>query len=257
MAKIVSIINQKGGVGKTTTAVNLAAAVGDTGKRVLLVDIDPQGNSTSGFGVNKRSIAHSTYDMLINGVSAKECTVVTKFKNVSILPSDMNLAGAEVEMIAIENRESLLKKALLEVWADYDYIFLDCPPSLGIITINALCASDTFLVPMQCEYYSLEGLAQLISTVRQVKRLYNPHIDMEGVLFTMYDGRLNLTQQVASEVKKAFPQKVYSTAIPKNVRLSEAPSFGEPAMYYDRSSKGAKAYTDFAEEFIKKSERKQ
>ena len=254
MAKIISIINQKGGVGKTTTAVNLSASVGAMGKKVLLVDIDPQGNSTSGFGVNKRNIEKSTYDMLINGASAKECTVVTKFKNVSILPSDMNLAGAEVEMIAIENRESLLKKALLEVWGEYDYIFLDCPPSLGIITINALCASDTFLVPMQCEYYSLEGLAQLISTVRQVKRLYNPHIEMEGVLFTMYD-RLNLTQQVASEVKRAFPQKVYSTAIPKNVRLSEAPSFGEPAMYYDRSSKGARAYEDFAKEFIKKSER--
>ena len=255
MAKIVSVINQKGGVGKTTTAVNLTAAVGAAGFRTLLVDIDPQGNSTSGFGVNKRNISKSTYDILVNGVSAKECLVTTKFKNVSILPSDMNLAGAEVEMIAIENRESLLKKALLEIWQDFDFIFLDCPPSLGIITINALCASDTFLVPMQCEYYSLEGLAQLIATVRQVKRLYNPHIEMEGVLFTMYDGRLNLTQQVASEVKKAFPQKVYSVAIPKNVRLSEAPSFGEPVMYYDRASKGAAAYEEFAKEFLRQNRR--
>lgn len=255
MAKIVSVINQKGGVGKTTTAVNLTAAVGAAGFRTLLVDIDPQGNSTSGFGVNKRNISKSTYDILVNGVSAKECLVTTKFKNVSILPSDMNLAGAEVEMIAIENRESLLKTALLEIWQDFDFIFLDCPPSLGIITINALCASDTFLVPMQCEYYSLEGLAQLIATVRQVKRLYNPHIEMEGVLFTMYDGRLNLTQQVASEVKKAFPQKVYSVAIPKNVRLSEAPSFGEPVMYYDRASKGAAAYEEFAKEFLRQNRR--
>jgi chromosome partitioning protein len=253
MAKIVSVINQKGGVGKTTTAVNLTAAVGALGKKVLLVDIDPQGNSTSGFGINKRNIENSAYDALLNGVPAKDCIVRTRFENVSVLPSDMNLAGAEVEMIALENRESLLKKALTQVYGDYDFIFLDCPPSLGIITINALCASDTFLVPMQCEYYSLEGLAQLIATVRQVKRLYNPHIEMEGVLFTMYDSRLNLTQQVAAEVKKAFPKKVYSTAIPKNVRLSEAPSYGEPAMYYDRSSKGAKAYNDFAKEFLKKS----
>ena len=255
MAKVISIINQKGGVGKTTTAVNLAAAVGALGKKVLLADIDPQGNSTSGFGVEKRNITNSTYDMLINSVPVKDCLIKTKFENVSILPSDINLAGAEVEMIEIKNRESLLKKALVDVYEDFDFIFLDCPPSLGMITINALCASDSFLVPMQCEYYSLEGLAQLIATVRQVKRLYNPYIDMEGVVFTMYDGRLNLTQQVAAEVKKAFPKMVYSTAIPKNVRLSEAPSFGEPIMYYDRSSKGAKAYKEFAEEFLKRNKK--
>ena len=193
--------------------------------------------------------------MLINGVKASEVVMKTKFRNVDLLPSDMNLAGAEVEMIGMDSRESLLKKALTDVWEDYDYIFLDCPPSLGIITINALCASDTFLVPIQCEYYALEGLAQLMSTVRQIKRLYNPSIELEGVLLTMYDGRLNLTSQVVAEVKKFFPQKVYKSTIPRNVRLSEAPSFGEPVMYYDRNSKGAAAYADFAEECIKKQAR--
>ncbi|MBQ5995639.1 MAG: ParA family protein [Clostridia bacterium] len=252
MAKTVSVINQKGGVGKTTTAVNLSAAIGALGKKVLLVDIDPQGNSTSGYGINKRDIKSSTYDVLINGAKASEVLINTKFKNVDIMPSDMNLAGAEVEMIGLEKREGLIKHALAEIWESYDYIFLDCPPSLGLITINALCASDTFLVPIQCEYYALEGLAQLMSTVRQIKRLYNPHIELEGVLLTMYDGRLNLTNQVVDEVKKFFPKKVYSTAIPRNVRLSEAPSFGEPIMYYDKSSKGAQAYELLAKEFLKK-----
>lgn len=252
MAKTVSVINQKGGVGKTTTAVNLSAALGAMGKKVLLVDIDPQGNSTSGYGINKREIAASTYDMLINDVKASDVLVKTKFRNVDILPSDMNLAGAEIEMIALEKRESLIKMALAQIWENYDYIFLDCPPSLGLITINALCASDTFLVPIQCEYYALEGLAQLMATVRQIKRLYNPHLELEGVLLTMYDGRLNLTNQVVEEVKKFFPGKVYSSTIPRNVRLSEAPSYGEPIMYYDNSSKGAAAYQSLAEEFLKK-----
>lgn len=252
MAKTVSVINQKGGVGKTTTAVNLSAAVGALGKKVLLVDIDPQGNSTSGYGINKREIKASTYDMLINGEKASEVLIKTKFKNVDILPSDMNLAGAEVEMIALEKRESLIKMSLAQIWENYDYIFLDCPPSLGLITINALCASDSFLVPIQCEYYALEGLAQLMATVRQIKRLYNPQLELEGVLLTMYDGRLNLTNQVVEEVKKFFPKKVYSSTIPRNVRLSEAPSYGEPIMYYDNSSKGAAAYASLAEEFLKK-----
>lgn len=252
MAKTVSVINQKGGVGKTTTAVNLSAAIGALGKKVLLVDIDPQGNSTSGYGINKREIENSTYDMIINGVDASEIVINTKFKNVDLLPSDMNLAGAEVEMIGLQKRESLVKMALAKLWDKYDYVFLDCPPSLGLITINALCASDTFLVPIQCEYYALEGLAQLMTTVRQIKRLYNPHIELEGVLLTMYDGRLNLTSQVVDEVKKFFPHKVYATTIPRNVRLSEAPSFGEPIMYYDKSSKGAAAYADLANEFLKK-----
>ena len=252
MAKTVSVINQKGGVGKTTTAVNLSAAVGALGKKVLLVDIDPQGNSTSGYGINKREIENSTYDMLINGVKASDVLVKTRFENVDILPSDMNLAGAEVEMIALEKRESVIKMALAQIWEQYDYVFLDCPPSLGLITVNALCASDTFLVPIQCEYYALEGLAQLMATVRQIKRLYNPQLELEGVLLTMFDGRLNLTNQVVDEVKKFFPKKVYSTSIPRNVRLSEAPSYGEPIMYYDRASKGAVAYAALAEEFLKK-----
>ncbi|MBE6827166.1 MAG: ParA family protein [Ruminococcaceae bacterium] len=252
MAKTVSVINQKGGVGKTTTAVNLSAALGALGKKILLVDIDPQGNSTSGYGVNKREIGNSTYDMLINNIKASEIVINTKFKNVDLLPSDMNLAGAEVEMIGLGRRESLIKMALAEIWDRYDYIFLDCPPSLGLITINALCASDTFLVPIQCEYYALEGLAQLIATVRQIKRLYNPGLELEGVLLTMYDGRLNLTNQVVDEVKKFFPKKVYSSTIPRNVRLSEAPSYGEPIIYYDKNSKGAAAYEALASEFLKK-----
>lgn len=252
MAKTVSIINQKGGVGKTTTAVNLSAAIGALGKKVLICDIDPQGNTTSGYGINKRTIKTAAYDVLINGEPTADAIIHTKFKNVDIMPSDINLAGAEVEMIALEHRESRLKSALASVWAQYDYVFLDCPPSLGLITINALCASDSFLVPIQCEYYALEGLAQLMTTVRQIKRLYNPHIELEGVLLTMYDGRLNLTAQVVEEVKKFFPKKVYSTTIPRNVRLSEAPSFGEPVMYYDRNSKGAQSYAAFAEEFLKK-----
>lgn len=250
MAKVISIINQKGGVGKTTTAVSLAAAVGAKGYRVLLADIDAQGNSTSGFGINKRKIVNSSYDILVGDIDAELAVMKTSFKNVDIIPADLNLAGAEVELIEIERRESRIKNAVARLWDKYDYIFFDCPPSLGLITINALTASDTFLVPIQCEFYALEGLAQLMATVRQVKRLYNPHIELEGVLQTMYDGRLNLTQQVVSEIKKFFPDKVYKTVIPRNVRLSEAPSFGEPIIYYDRNSKGAAAYMDFAEEFL-------
>lgn len=252
MAKTVAVLNQKGGVGKTTTAVNLAACIGAKGKKVLLVDIDPQGNSTSGFGVDKRAIKISSYDVLVGNNKAKEAVVKTEFDGVDLMVSNMNLAGAELEIIDIKNRESLLKNALAGIWEDYDYIFLDCPPSLGLITLNALTASDTFLVPIQCEYYALEGLSQLMATARNIKRLYNPYIELEGVLLTMYDGRLNLTQQVVEEVKKFFPKKVYSTTIPRNVRLSEAPSFGQPIIYFDRRSKGAEAYMDFAEEFLSK-----
>lgn len=252
MAKIISIVNQKGGVGKTTTAVNLSAALGAEGKKILLIDIDPQGNSTSGFGINKREVELSSYEVLTGQTKMASAIQKTDFENVDILPANMNLAGAEIEIIEMDNREGLLKTAIAEVLDSYDYIFLDCPPSLGLITLNSLCASSTFLVPIQCEYYALEGLSQLMATVRQIKRRYNSFLELESVLLTMYDGRLNLTQQVVNEVKKFFPQKVYSTVIPRNVRLSEAPSFGQPVIYYDRRSNGAEAYTSLAKEFLKK-----
>ncbi len=252
LGKTVAIVNQKGGVGKTTTAVNLTASLGSKGKKILLVDIDPQGNSTSGLGINKRNLEKSSYDVLTGECPAEEAIVKTPFENVWVMPSSMDLAGAELELVEIQKREAKLKNALSLVKDNFDFIFLDCPPSLGLITLNGLCASDTLMVPIQCEFYALEGLSQLISTVRTVKRLYNPYIEIEGVLLTMYDGRLNLTQQVVDEVKKCFPKKVYSTFIPRNVRLSEAPSFGQPVLYYDKSSKGSNAYVELAEEFLKK-----
>ena len=251
MGKIISIVNQKGGVGKTTSAVNLVASLGIKGYKTLLVDIDPQGNSTSGFGINKRNLEKSSYNVLIGDCPASAATVKTDFKNVSVIPSSMDLAGAELELIELEKREARLKNALASVRDEFDFIFLDCPPSLGLITLNALCASDTLIVPIQCEFFALEGLSQLIQTVRTVKRLYNPYIEIEGVLLTMYNGQLNLTQQVVEEVKRCFPKKVYATVIPRNVRLSEAPSYGQPVMYYDKSSKGAHAYLDLADEFLK------
>ena len=251
MSKIVAIVNQKGGVGKTTSAVNLAAAVAAKGKKVLLADIDPQGNASSGFGINKKDTALSTYDLLINKTPAKDILVQTKYENMWLLPANMNLAGAEVELVDMPKRESRLKLALAPIDEEFDYIFLDCPPSLGIITLNALTAADSILVPIQCEYYALEGLSQLMATVRTVKRKYNEHLEIEGVLLTMYDGRLNLTGQVVEEVKKYFPKKVFTTAIPRNVRLSEAPSYGEPVRYYDRNSKGALMYDQLAAEFLR------
>lgn len=251
MAKTIAVVNQKGGVGKTTSTVNLAAAVASKGYRVFLADIDPQGNATSGVGINKRELKISSYDVLINSSDADEAILKTEFKNLWIMPASMNLAGAELEMVDMNRRESRLKAAFAPIKDDYDFIFLDCPPSLGLITLNALCCCDTVLVPIQCEYYALEGLSQLISTIRQVKRLYNPLIDMEGVLLTMFDGRLNLTNQVVGELKRFFPKKVYATVIPRNVKLSEAPSFGQPVMYYDKRSRGAAAYDSLALEFLK------
>ena len=252
MAKTIAIVNQKGGVGKTTTAVNLAAALGLQKQKVLMVDIDPQGNCTSGFGIEKQNLEVSSYDILIDQEPAKNAILTTKFRNVDLLPASMDLAGAELELVEIPERQTRLKKALATVKEDYDYILLDCPPSLGLITLNALTASDTFLVPIQCEYYALEGLSQLLNTVKTIKRLYNPSIDLEGVVLTMFDNRLNLTQQVVAEVKKYFPNKVFETAIPRNVRLSEAPSFGMPVLYYDRGSRGSMAYIALARDLIKK-----
>ena len=252
MGKIISVVNQKGGVGKTTTAVNLAAGIGKLGKKVLLVDADPQGNTTSAYGVDKQRLEYSVYDLLIGRAKAQQAVIKTAFEGVDIIPCNMNLAGAEVELISIDRREAQLKNALVLLKDSYDFIFIDCPPSLGLITINSLCASDTVLVPIQCEYFALEGLSQLISTIRQVKRIYNPHIEIEGILLTMFDGRLNLTQQVVGEVKRFFKRELYSTTIPRAVRLSEAPSYGMPIQYYDPRNKGAKAYDALAEEFIKR-----
>lgn len=255
MGKIVSVVNQKGGVGKTTTSVNLAAAIGIAGKKVLLVDADPQGNTTSGYGINKKTVTVSSYELLIGKGKIADAIITTEYKNVDIVPASMDLAAAEVDLIEIEHREAQLKMALACVREQYDYIFIDCPPSLGLITINALNASDTVLVPIQCEYFALEGLSQLMATVRQVKRLYNPTLEIEGIVLTMFDGRLNLTGQVVEEIKKYFADKLYKTAIPRAVRLSEAPSFGMPIQYYDKRSKGSDAYNALGKEFLKKNRR--
>lgn len=252
MGRIIAIYNQKGGVGKTTTTVNLAAALAALGKKVLLVDMDPQGNTTGGVGVNKNKVGASVYDLISGGCTAAEAILTLSFENLYLLPADQALAGAEIELTAMARRESRLKAGLASVRDDYDFLFIDCPPSLGLLSLNSLVAADTVIVPIQCEYYALEGLSQLMATMRQVKRLYNENLDIEGVLLTMYDGRLNLTQQVVAEVKKFFPRKVFGTAIPRSVRLAEAPSFGRPINHYDRSSRGCKAYAELAQEFLKK-----
>ena len=251
MAKIIAVVNQKGGVGKTTTTVNITAALHDLGKRVLLCDFDPQANATSGMGVDKNTASPNVYDLLVSGADPAKAVVSTKFGDV--LPSNKALAGAGVELIGMENREFLLKHALAPLREDYDFLLVDCPPSLELLTLNALCAADSILVPVQCEYFALEGLSDLMNTVRLVRRSLNPSLELEGVLLTMFDGRTNLALQVAEEVKHYFPGKVYAAVIPRNIRLSEAPSHGKPISAYDRASRGADAYSAFASEFMRQS----
>ena len=252
MGKIIAVVNQKGGVGKTTTAVNLTAALHDLGLRVLLCDFDPQANASSGMGVDKRKMRYSVYDVTINGVPAREAIVQTKYGDV--LPAAADLAGATVELIGADYRERQLERALEEVRNDYDVIFVDCPPSLELLTLNGLCAADSILVPVQCEYYALEGLSDLMATLRMVKRKLNPRLEIFGVALTMFDGRTNFSTQVAQEVRRHFPGKVFAAVIPRNIRLAEAPSHGIPVTAYDRFSRGAKAYKDMAEEVKRKLE---
>ncbi|MBQ4150727.1 MAG: ParA family protein [Clostridia bacterium] len=248
MGKIIAFANQKGGVGKTTSAVNIAASVGILGKKVLLIDIDPQGNTTSGVGINKKNLKSTSYEILIGEIEAEKAIVKTEFENLWVIPSNISLAGAEFDLYQLEEREYRLKKQLESIRDEFDYIFIDCPPSLGMITVNALAAADAVIIPMQCEYYALEGLSQLMLTIRKIKQLYNPELEICGILITMFNGRLILTMQVISELKKYYSDKLFKTPISRNVRLSEAPSFGTPVYYHDKSSKGAKEYLDVAKE---------
>ncbi|SHM18229.1 chromosome partitioning protein [Caldanaerovirga acetigignens] len=250
MAKAIAIANQKGGVGKTTTAVNLAACIASFEKKVLLIDIDPQGNATSGLGLDKYKTENSIYKVLVDEESIKKNIEKTRYENLFILPSNIQLAGAEIELVMMISREYRLKNAIKEIKDEFDYIFIDCPPSLGLLTLNALTAADTVLVPIQCEYYALEGLGQLMNTISLVKKHLNKNLEVEGVLLTMFDPRTNLSIQVVEEVKKYFKDKVYRTIIPRNVRLSEAPSHGKPIIIYDSKSKGAEVYMELAKEVL-------
>lgn len=250
MGKIIAVANQKGGVGKSTTVVNLAAYLGSRGKKVLCVDSDPQGNTTTSFGIKKKSLKCSTYDVLIGKSRIQDTIVETGCENVSIIPATEDLAGAEIELVNMENRVNRMKMQLLNVKNDYDYIFIDCPPALGTITINALVASDGIIVPMLAEFFALEGLSQLVNTIKIVKTNYNTSLEITGILFTMFDGRLNVSGEVVAEVEKYFPGKVFETKIPRNVRISEAPSHGKPVMYYDKNSKGAESYELLGHEIL-------
>ena len=250
MGKIVAVVNQKGGVGKTTSAVNLTAALHDLGLKVLLVDFDPQANATSGMGVDKRKIKHSIYDVTINNIPAEQAIIKTAYGDV--LPASSDLAGATVELIGTEHRERQLDQSLADIKKEYDLILIDCPPSLELLTLNGLCAADAILVPVQCEYYALEGLSDLMATLRMVKRKLNPRLEIFGVALTMFDGRTNFSTQVAQEVRRHFPGKVYATVIPRNVRLAEAPSHGLPVTVYDKHSRGALAYQAMAQEIMEK-----
>lgn len=250
MGKIVSVCNQKGGTGKTTTAVNLAAALAELGKKVLIVDADPQGNATSGVGVNKNELKVSVYELFLNKIQPEETIIKTVYPNLHIIPCNINLTGAEIELVGIISRETRLKKALKTIQENYDFIFIDSPPSLGLLTLNTLVASDTIIIPIQCEFYALEGVSQLINTINLVRDGLNPSLAIEGVLLTMADFRTNLTNEVIREIKNYFKEKVYNAIIPRSVKLSEAPSFGKPITVYDSSSMGAKKYRELAKEFL-------
>lgn len=250
VAKIIAIANQKGGVGKTTTSVNLSACLAAEEKKVLLVDVDPQGNATSGYGVDKSKIEQSIYNVLVDGLPIQEAIQETIFKNLHILPATIELAGAEVELVSALSRETKLKRALDQIKKNYDYVIIDCPPSLGLLTLNSLTAADSVLMPIQCEFYALEGVSQLMNTVKLVQQNLNSDLTLEGVLLTMYDSRTKLSMQVAEEVKNHFQERVYQTVIPRNVRLSEAPSYGQPIIEYDPKSKGAEVYRALAKEVI-------
>ena len=252
MGRIIVVANQKGGVGKTTTTINLSASLASLGKQVLVVDMDPQGNATSGFGVDKNDIENSVYELLLGLKSVDECILPKVFKNLSLIPSNINLAAAEMELIDIERREYLLKNALEDISSRYDYIFVDCPPSLSLLTINSLCAADSLIIPVQCEYYALEGLTQLFQTVQLVRERLNEKMVIEGLLFTMYDQRTNLSQEVVENVKENVDIYVFKSIIPRNIRLAEAPSYGLPVTMYDRKSAGAEAYMKLAKELIRK-----
>lgn len=257
MGKAIAIFNQKGGVGKTTTNINLAACLALKGKKVLILDIDPQGNTTSGMGINKKGLENTMYEVLINDkIVPRDAIMKTSIKNLDIIPASVQLAGAEIELVQLESREKRLKKSIDLIKDDYDYIFIDCPPSLGLLTINSLTAVDSVLIPIQCEFYALEGVSQLMSTIELVKQNLNKNLEIQGVILSMFDGRTNLSIQVVEEVKKHFREKVYTTVIPRNVRLAEAPSFGLPITAYDPKSKGAEAYMDFADEFLELEEDK-
>lgn len=250
MGTVIAVANQKGGVGKTTTVVNLAASIGNRDKTVLCIDCDTQGNATTGFGIKKSQLKNSSHDVFIGKCKIQDTILRTEFKNVSIVPSSAALAGAEIELSRMENRVTKLKKQILTCKMDYDYIILDCPPALGLITLNALTASDYLLIPMLAEFYALEGLSQLVNTFQIIKKNYNPSIEILGILFTMYDNRLNISRQVVEEVEKYFPDKVFQTKIPRNVKIAEAPSYGKPILYYDKHSNGADSYKKLCNEII-------
>lgn len=252
MGKVIAFSNQKGGIGKTTSAVNLAACVALKGKKVLLIDLDPQGNATTGVGIHKKNDSKTSYDLLIGSCEPQDAIVQTKFDNLSVIPTNIALAGAEYELTSEENRTQILANKLKDIEDDYDYIFIDCPPSLGLLTLNALTAADGIVIPMVCEFYALEGLSQLMMTIRKVKKHYNPSLEIVGILITMYDKRLNLTAQVKAELEKYYADKLFKTTVVRNVKLSEAPSYGEPIIYYDKNSKGSVAYTALADELMER-----